>query len=92
MLKDPGSPPPSSRTSSASAADDSGELAYVAPDTKEFPEFRRGLLPRGHVPGDRALLRVDHARGCVRILRDFLDAGYSFVNERLAARPMGSQG
>lgn len=57
------------------------KLAYVAPDTKEFPEFDEPLrvaMSRETELFFESIMRED------RSILDFLDADYSFVNERLA--------
>ncbi|SIN98922.1 Planctomycete cytochrome C [Singulisphaera sp. GP187] len=57
------------------------KLAYVAPDAKEFPEFDdelRAAMYRETELFFESILRED------RSILDFLDADYSFVNERLA--------
>lgn len=57
------------------------KLAYVAPDSKEFPNFDEDLrtaMARETELFFESIMRED------RSILDFLDADYSFVNERLA--------
>ncbi|AGA30073.1 DUF1592 domain-containing protein [Singulisphaera acidiphila] len=57
------------------------KLAYVAPDAKEFPGFDEDLRSAMYRETElffESIVRED------RSILDFLDADYSFVNERLA--------
>ena len=72
---------PWSRTSPASGCR-LRNLEDVSPDPKPFPELRRAAA-RGDARGDGAVLRGRSSREDRSIL-DFLDADFTFLNERLA--------